>query len=539
MKLFTLFFLLISFYSFEAHSRFPHDYYNKKTEQKNSALESERTLSINEQALQLENQIDEYMNSVILLLLSEDTPSDNKIEIIEVIRSFPDRHDKYIIALTILSEKGPEKYKRGGVYKKDRNISAWVINQSELLKNKQLELAELILLNAKFYKDLIFNGAIIVIGGGLFFVPGGQAVSIPLIGGILTLTGKQLGVLLASIGVLEITIDNSYFFSEDKRKSRNLKNDEQKITSFASSFVIEDNFTRALIIDIIGDGTYPQKGREFLVKILRSFSDMEEDLRREAIETLKSIIDKRLRHPSLRKIAVSVLGEIGEGMEEVAEYLIDRGDDVNENDLLRLIALIELGRNKDYFLTSIEKLSTWFEYNKDDRFTIRREVSDSFVDSLLTTKEEEVSENHISVVKGLIFSGVLYLNLKLKFSEALLKWDDSIENKALLRELYLNSTPIEDINFYLKERLFKERGLYKNSYEAYQFFITELSALEKDIKINPFEDNEMNILLTLLKIESIIHEFKEKYPDQIEIALKLENIVDSYQKIMVSIQKKV
>ena len=69
--------------------------------------------------------------------------------------------------------------------------------------------------------------------------------------------------------------------------------------------------------------------RKSLINALRGFPDIEEDLRKEAIESLKHII-KTSTYPSLRQASVSTLGQIGEGVEGVAEYLIGIGGDTSK-----------------------------------------------------------------------------------------------------------------------------------------------------------------------------------------------------------------
>ena len=93
----------------------------------------------------------------------------------------------------------------------------------------------------------------------------------------------------------------------------------------------------------IGNDEYSVSAREFLVIALRGFPDIEEDLKKEVIENLKQIIDNSI-YPSLRQASVSTLGQIGEGVEGVAEYLITIEDNNNENDILSFLALVEIGR---------------------------------------------------------------------------------------------------------------------------------------------------------------------------------------------------
>ena len=210
--------------------------------------------------------------------------------------------------------------------------------------------------------------------------------------------------------------------------------------------------------------------------------------------------------------------------------MIDIGDDKSNSDELRFIALVELGRNRDYFLTSIEELSKWLEGRENEdrvnivkQLIIQPKIPDSFIDSVLSITKEELSKHHIIVVKRLVHSEILGLELQLKFSETLLNWDDSVKNKAFLSEVY--SSPVEDISSYMKNTLFKER-LSKEDDTAYKFLITEISTLK--------DTHPIEILYSIEK--SIIERFETNYPKQLEIALKLENIVDSYKKVLESIQ---
>ena len=348
-------------------------------------------------------------------------------------------------------------------------------------------------------------------------------------------------MLFHKINPLKATKDVEKFLTEDANKAVTfIKNlaikssvvnelivllysiDEDLSKSVFHTHILEN--LREELIYSIGDDKYSVPEREALISALRGFPDIEEDLRKEAIESLKHII-KTSTYPSLRQASVSTLGQIGEGVEGVAEYLIGIGGDTSKSDVLKLLALIELGRDKDHFLTSIGKLSSWFKDRKNtENLLIQPKVSDSFIDSLLSTKEEESSKQHIIVLKGLIRSEILELGLELKlqFSETLLNWDDSVENKAFLREAYLN--PVEDIISYVEEELFKE-GLSDDDYEALDFLTTELNDLEKT---NPIE--------ILYEIESIIKVFKNKYHNQVEKAQKLKNIVNSYKKIVENLQ---
>ena len=83
LKCFTIFFLLVSFYPFEAYSTPPD--FHKKIEKRNPSSELENTLTIEEQLLRLERQIESLLEDLILVLLSEDTPEVNKQEIVKEI----------------------------------------------------------------------------------------------------------------------------------------------------------------------------------------------------------------------------------------------------------------------------------------------------------------------------------------------------------------------------------------------------------------------------------------------------------------------
>ena len=485
----------------------------------------------------------------MLVLLSEDTPEINKQEIVKEIEPLADINNMIETALTQLSQRGKNTAEEVA---KDEELSTWVTSQSQLIKRKQERADQLIRnirkLSKDFYVDLGFKFGLIIAGGVVFFIPSGQLFAIALMARTVAITNKKMGVLIAGMGVAEGAIDTKDYLTEGERK----------IVSFFSKLVIINPFAKELflllystdendkylaqnifqvltsedlirlLVPAIGDDKYSLTARKFLIRTLRGFPYIEENLRKEVIESLKNIIDNST-YSILREVAISTLGKIGEGVEEVAEYLIGVGANIDNSDILRLLALIELGRNKDNFLSSIEKLSTWFEdkKNKDKHFAMQPEIPDSFLDSLLSAKEEELSENYITVVKGLIPSGILGFELQLKFSETLLNWNDNPENNTFLSEVY--SSPVEDIISYMKEELFKdglfEEGLSDEDYKALDFLTTELSASEKT---NPIE--------ILYEIESIIKEFKNRYRNQVEKAQKLENIVDSYKKVLESIQ---
>ena len=539
MKFFIIFFLLLSV---------PYGYGQSSV----SEVVSSESLSSRETLLTLRKQINRYVDSLIHVLLDEDTPRENQVEILDEIRTIADINGKITLALSQVSQSGLEQNeinisKDSG---RDEDVSVWAKNQVELIRRKQLALNELEKrekkLDEDFWVNLALDGVVIVAGGALFFIPAvGPAVSIPLTAGRIALTGQRLGALLMATGGLRSGLDVwNYFFGE-----------EEKIPSFLSDIVFRDVLTKELLnilssanqsdrylaINLLKSATIGEEAlmNDLLITIqdkrrpigvkhsalraLRAISNVDEDLREEVIGVLKGVIDES-QIPALRQTAVSILGKLGEGMEEVSKYLIDIGDDENKSDELRLMALIELGRNKNYFSISIGELSEWLEDRKKEQLAIQPEISDSFLDSLLLAEQGERSENHVLVVREFIRLDILNAELKSRFSETLLNWDDSPENKAFLREAYSN--PARDINSYVRNNLFKE-GLSEENYGASQFLINHIRVLE-EIKAPA--------IVILYDIESIIEDLKKEHPNQVEIAEKLEKVVNSYEKILEATQ---
>ena len=533
MKLFIIFSLLFSI---------PYGYSQSPENEPASSesIDSKRAL------LTLRNEIKQYVDSLMLVLLDEDTPRENQMEILDEIRTIADINGEITVALNQMSQLGIKQDEaetnEGDI--RDKNISLWAKGQAELIRKKQFALSELqereIELEEDFWIDLALDGVVIVAGGVLFFVPAvGPAVSLPLTAGRISLTGKKLGTLLATTGVAESGWDIwNYLFGEER------------VLSFVSDIAFRDILTKELfsilssanprdrylaiellkkatdeetltsdLLETIQDEQRSAEVRLPALRALRAVSNMNEDLKGEVINALRDVIDES-QIPSLRETAVSVLGEMGEGKPEVVGYLMEVGDDTNKSDELRLMALIELGRNKDYFPTSIDILAWWLKernYEKDP-LRIQPDMPISFVDALLSAKREEIFENHIIVVREFIRSGILNTKLKLRFSETLLRWDDSSENKALLIEAYSN--PAKDIGLYVDD-LFKENLLEEN-YGAFQFLTSRISELE----------SIQNPEIVLQQVSSAIQKLKTEYPDQIGIAKKLEEVVNSYTKML-------
>lgn len=544
MKLFIIFFLLFSV---------PHGY--SQSVDSSGSLSSEKALTL------LRGQLKRYVDSLMLVLLDEDTPRENQLEILEEIRTIADINGQITIALNQISQN--DIGQNGVNINKDRDedISVWAKNQAELIRRKQSALNELERrekeLDEEFWVNLALDGVVIVAGGVLFFVPAvGPAISIPLtVGRIthITLTGRKLGALLMGTGVIESGLDIwNYLFEEEE---------DSRVPSLLSDIVFRDMLTKELfgilsspnqsdrylainllrsasvdeetltndLLNVIRDEKRSIEVRRSALRALKAIPiDKNEGLREEVTDVLKEIIDGS-QVPALRQTAINVLGKMGEGVSEVAEYLEKKGIEAGENDELRLTALIELGRNRDYFLISIKKLAKWLEgrnYNEKP-LNIQPEIpdffSDFFLDSLLLVEQEQLSKDHVIVVKEFILSGILNAALKVRFSETLLGWDDSSENKALLRAAYSN--PVKDIRLYVENDLFKE-GLSEENYGAFQFLQSRTGSLEK------IEDFKR----ILQEIELIIKELKKLYPNQLETAEKMEEVVNSYKKMLESVK---
>ncbi|MCZ0933251.1 MAG: hypothetical protein OXJ52_08890, partial [Oligoflexia bacterium] len=408
-------------------------------------------------------------------------------------------------------------------------------------------------LDKDFYVNLALDGIVILAGGVLFFVPAvGPALSIPLTVGRLThisLTGQKLGALLMATGGLRSGLDAwNYFFEEEEGV---------RVLSFVSNFALRDVLTRELVsilsstnererhlafnllrsveeetlikdlLNAITDERNSVKVRESSIKALRAFLSTDESLKKSAMDVLKGVIDEG-QIPTLRETSVRVLGEIGEGLPEVAEYLREQGENKKENDKLRLMALIQLGRDQEYFSISVNALTEWFEdIEIINPLSDPLDIPNSFIKALLPEKEERLSEeqleSHKIVLREFIRLNLLNIGLKFEFSETLILWDDSPETKELLREVWGN--PAEDMGRYVAQ-LRKESESDEN-YPAFEFLQNEIGNL-KGIK---------DFTIALLQIESIINEFEREYPKQKEeISEKLENFLISYENMQESLK---
>ena len=287
------------------------------------------------------------------------------------------------------------------------------------------------------------------------------------------------------------------------------------------------------LLNAIKDEKNSIEVRKPAIRAIRSFSNMDAILKKEAIDVLKGVIDES-QIPTLRETSVSVLGEIGEGELEVVEYLQKKGTDKKENDKLRLLALTQLGRNQEYFPISIGILNDWFDEsigNITNPLGVPLDIPNSFVTALLPEKQERLSEeqlkDHKTVVKGFIHLDILDIGLKFRFSEALIRWDNSPDTKDLLRKAWAN--PAEDMGLYVKQLV--EESLSDENYQAFEFLRTQIEELENEVK-------NFNIPqeIALNRIKSVVEKFDKAYSNQKEITENLENFLNSYRKMQENIK---
>ena len=285
---------------------------------------------------------------------------------------------------------------------------------------------------------------------------------------------------------------------------------------------------------------YSVKTRTSIIKALRGFPDMDSFLKKEVINFLKEIINDTESQLSLRGTAVNVLGFLGEGMPEVAEYLRQIGSsentEVSKNENLRLIALIHLGGNKADFEFSVDTLAEWLKgrnYEEKPLNIQSLEIPKAFLDLIReleiekTEKERAIAgeglNNYITVLGELISSGVLDIEVKLELFKILISWSEKDSDiKDFLKEIQTN--PAKDIKIYLEE-LSQEILSEKNS-EAFSFWEEKI----KGINVSEGSTN------ALLEIDSIIEEFNFSYPNlskntKTEIVERIEKVANIYKKI--------
>ena len=82
--------------------------------------------------------------------------------------------------------------------------------------------------------------------------------------------------------------------------------------------------------------------------------------------------------------------------------------------------------------------------------------------------------------------------------------------------------PITDIGIYVEN--LSKKILSEKNYAAFDFLKPNIANLQAP--------DSLSFTIALQQIESIIEELKKVYPDQVEIVEKLENILNSYKKML-------
>ena len=532
----------------------PNPLYSQQITEENQASSSfseETAFSTKEALKQLRGQLKQYVDSLMLVFINEETPVENQLEILHEMKGMADLNGAIATALDQMDQKGIE-YKGQEADIKDKKISLWAKTKSEQIKRKLSELDKLEDiekdLKTEFYINLAVDGVVIVSGAVLMFIPAGQAVSVLLFSGRLALTAnrlRSLGGVIATAGGVGIGAEAySYYLSEEN----------QEVLSFISSLVFKEALSKEIfnilisakesdkylavslfksvneeafvdnLLKAINNERFSPQARLSSIRALLTFQEIGEELGLEIIKVLKKVIDSS-NIPELRETAVGVLGEIGEGQPEVAEYLQEIGDNEEESNKIRIIALIQLGRSLTYFDSSIKLLAKWFENENYESQPpgVTLKIPDSFVDSLLGLEKWRVPEAYILVLQEFIRLEILKADVKLSFSETLIHWDNTPDSKALLEEAL--ASPAKDTALYVEQ--LSEKMLSEENYQAFEFLKTEIDKLK---------DTE-NTTIVLQATELIINKFEKDYSHQTEILKKIRIFLENYMKIQENIKR--
>ena len=97
-----------------------------------------------------------------------------------------------------------------------------------------------------------------------------------------------------------------------------------------------------------------------------------------------------------------------------------------------------------------------------------------------------------------------------------MSWDKSSSSKTLLQKAYADPDPVTDIGLYVEN--LSKKILAEKNYAAFDFLKPNIANLQSP--------DSLSSTIALQQIESIIEELKVKYPDQAEVAEKVENILN-------------
>ena len=222
---------------------------------------------------------------------------------------------------------------------------------------------------------------------------------------------------------------------------------------------------------------------------------------------------------SLRRAIVKSLGQMGERDLKASAYLKEKGMYANESDAFRLMALMEWGRNPSQFPDSIEILGKWLDKRRNDENPIKIEVEIPlpFLESLLSVTKERASNEHIIVLEELIRSRRLNLEMKVKSSETLSRWDESLKTKAFLRDIYSQDRFFDDMSAYVEE-LFQEHPDSQALYDEIQTYIVD------------FEKNK-DFAKFFKKTNDYVENFQVESSTQLKAVEKFKDFLKPYKKI--------
>ena len=519
-----LFFTLLFFISSASYARYPQAYRERAR-----LSEQARSSDLNH----MQNQLYEDMTLLLSTLVDEATPKERQMEILGIISEITLINNDIREALEQFVSQGvtcDKKKLKNCVISDTTSLKA----QSELIRRRIQALAKSSEDERVFYVNLAADVAVAFVGGVLLFIPVvGETVGIPL------LLVRFLGGAQGLIGGSKALVSIRSRFGKDGEPSLLALSDLASVNVFAFAMVqiLSENPELVQVLPsgserdivemlktVIGPGaedfSYNTETRIAAVQALGSFPTVIKLKRSSTAQFLMDVMDSE-EEESLRRAIVKSLGQMGEGYLKVSTYLKEKGMNTNESDDLRLMALMEWGRNPSQFPNSIEILAEWLDsYPESEPIKIEVEIPLPFLESLLSVTKEGTSNEHIIVLEELIRSGRLNLEMKIKSSETLSRWDESLKTKAFLRAIYSQDRFFEDIAAYVEE-------LFQENQEAFDFLQKSIA----DAKKVP------NFTQSIEFIESDIKELQEKYPNQLKTAKKLKIFLKSYKKIWEFINK--
>ena len=580
MRLVVIFSVFLPFY---CYGRANPLYYQKMAKEKRQESQSAKQADFNDLE-SIAEDLEEDKKKLLFTLTHEHTREEEKLRIIEILSQTALFDKKVEFALDELVSRGSE------CENKENQTSCHILDivsleaHAELIRRKVESVAQLNQESRNYYKDMALDGVLIIAGAGLLFIPVGGPF----------LTTALFTVRVASVGkfALAPTVTGIGLYRVGREVIGGEDEDLKNVFEFVKGAIAANILTKAifyfaqigdeellekivlsssasevidLLYSVIEDGFRSDETRSVAIEALLAFPEELQIRRTRTTQLLMKMADKDPNDLELdvRISAVKVLGKIGERVSEVAEYLAEKGkgqskakeflveteDEKEVEDELRLIALVQSGRNRAYFDNSIEELDNWIEKSSRDdnksflnNLNIKLEIPEAFLNFLLSAKEDKVKEGekateklhqHIIVLREFILSEIIDIETKLKFSEILIDWaknnaksEEIREIKAFLKAIWKN--PAEDIGLYVEQ--LQEQKPTEETKPAFEFLKTRIEEELKQTVKNPEIPKE----IVLDRIKSMVSDtgtFDQKYPNQKEIAENLRVFVEDYQKI--------